>query len=197
MDRKDSALVIVNMLNDFIDGSLSCINAKEAVRKTAEFIDSMTSAAAEEADDIYGQFPILFICDHHPSDHCSFAENGGRWPDHCMTGTHGSAIHDMLMPYVSEELTFYKGQESGDVKYTGWHGVNKAGQTVGEVLDLLDTEEVYVCGIATEYCVKATVMDLVRAGKKVTVIGDALGYVDKEGHLKALEEMRAAGIRII
>lgn len=194
MDRKDSALVIVNMLNDFIDGSLSCINAKEAVRRTAEFIDGMTSAAAEEADDIYGQFPILFICDHHPSDHCSFAENGGRWPDHCMTGTHGSAIHDMLMPYVSEELTFYKGQESGDVKYTGWHGVNKAGQTLEEVIGLLDIDTVFLCGTATEYSIKDTAEDMVAEGKNVILIKNALGYVDYNEHLKALEEMRAKGI---
>ena len=114
-----------------------------------------------------------------------------------MTGTHGSAIHDMLMPYVSEELTFYKGQESGDVKYTGWHGVNKAGQTLAEVIGLLDIDTVFLCGTATEYSIKDTAEDMAAEGKNVILIKNALGYVDYNEHLKALEEMRTKGISAI
>lgn len=196
---KDSALIIVDMLYDFIDGSMACLNAKEAVNSTADFIDSKTEPESGEEDDenaIFGQFPILFICDHHPADHCSFIENGGPWPAHCVEGTRGGAIHDKLTPYVSEELTFYKGRDKDREQYSGWEGKNKAGQSVGEILDLLDINEVYVCGIATEYCVKATAEDMLKAGKKVTLIKDALAYVDSDGHLKALEEMRSEGIRI-
>lgn len=193
---KDSALIIVDMLNDFIDGSMACLNAKEAVNETAAFIDGKTAPESGQDDEnaILGQFPILFICDHHPADHCSFIENGGQWPAHCVTGTRGSAIHDKLTPYVSEELTFYKGCDKNQEQYSGWEGMNKAGQSVEEVLDLLDISEVYVCGIATEYCVKATAEDLFKAGKKVTVLKDALGYVDRDGHIKAMDEMRSEGI---
>ena len=193
---KDSALIIVDMLNDFIDGSMACLNAKEAVNETAAFIDGKTAPESGQDDEnaILGQFPILFICDHHPADHCSFIENGGQWPAHCVTGTRGSAIHDKLTPYVSEELTFYKGCDKNQEQYSGWEGMNKAGQSVEEVLDLLDINEVYVCGIATEYCVKATAEDLFKAGKKVTVLKDALGYVDRDGHIKAMDEMRSEGI---
>lgn len=195
---KDSALIIVDMLNDFIDGSMACLNAKEAVNETAAFIDGKTAPESGQDDEnaILGQFPILFICDHHPADHCSFIENGGQWPAHCVTGTRGSAIHDKLTPYVSEELTFYKGCDKNQEQYSGWEGMNKAGQSVEEVLDLLDISEVYVCGIATEYCVKATAEDLFKAGKKVTVIKDALGYVDRDGHIQAMDEMRNEGILI-
>ena len=195
---KDSALIIVDMLNDFIDGSMACPNAKEAVNETAAFIDGKTAPESGQDDEnaILGQFPILFICDHHPADHCSFIENGGQWPAHCVTGTRGSAIHDKLTPYVSEELTFYKGCDKNQEQYSGWEGMNKAGQSVEEVLDLLDISEVYVCGIATEYCVKATAEDLFKAGKKVTVLKDALGYVDRDGHIKAMDEMRSEGILI-
>lgn len=193
---KDSALIIVDMLNDFIDGSMACLNAKEAVNETAAFIDGKTAPESGQDDEnaILGQFPIIFICDHHPADHCSFIENGGQWPAHCVTGTRGSAIHDKLTPYVSEELTFYKGCDKNQEQYSGWEGMNKAGQSVEEVLDLLDISEVYVCGIATEYCVKATAEDLFKAGKKVTVLKDALGYVDRDGHIKAMDEMRSEGI---
>lgn len=195
---KDSALIIVDMLNDFIDGSMACLNAKEAVNETAAFIDGKTAPESGQDDEnaILGQFPILFICDHHPADHCSFIENGGQWPAHCVTGTRGSAIHDKLTPYVSEELTFYKGCDKSQEQYSGWEGMNKAGQSVEEVLDLLDISEVYVCGIATEYCVKATAEDLFKAGKKVTVLKDALGYVDCDGHIQAMDEMRSEGILI-
>lgn len=195
---KDSALIIVDMLNDFIDGSMACLNAKEAVNETAAFIDGKTAPESGQDDEnaILGQFPILFICDHHPADHCSFIENGGQWPAHCVTGTRGSAIHDKLTPYISEELTFYKGCDKNQEQYSGWEGMNKAGQSVEEVLDLLDISEVYVCGIATEYCVKATAEDLIKAGKKVTVLKDALGYVDRDGHIQAMDEMRSEGILI-
>ena len=195
---KESALIIVDMLNDFIDGSMACLNAKEAVNETAAFIDGKTAPESGQDDEnaILGQFPILFICDHHPADHCSFIENGGQWPAHCVTGTRGSAIHDKLTPYVSEELTFYKGCDKNREQYSGWEGMNKAGQSVEEVLDLLDISEVYICGIATEYCVKTTAEDLFKAGKKVTVLKDALGYVDRDGHIQAMDEMRSEGILI-
>ena len=196
-EAKDSALVVVDMLNDFIDGSMACANAKEAVNQAAAFIDRMTVAEDAGENEIFGQFPILFICDHHPADHCSFRQEGGQWPSHCVVDTRGSAIHDMLTPYVSEELTFYKGCEKGNEQYSGHEGLNKAGQSVAEILDLLDIGTVYVCGIATEYCVRATAEDLAADGKKVIVISDALGYVDYEGHMKALEEMRKKGISVI
>ena len=193
---KETALIVVDMLNDFIDGSMACINAKEAVKAAAAFIDSRTADDTDE-DGISGQFPVLFICDRHPADHCSFASNGGRWPGHCISGTRGCAIHDMLMPYASEELTFFKGTDRDREQYSGWQAVNEAGQTVEEVLDLLDINEVFVCGIATEFCVRSTAEDMTAAGKKVCLLGDALAYVDKAGHLKALDEMRAEGISLI
>ena len=194
--QKESALVVVDMLNDFIDGTMACLNAREAVREAAAFIDGKTVPAEEDEDGIFGQFPILFICDHHPQDHCSFIENGGQWPAHCVTGTRGSAIHDLLMPYVTEELTFHKGCGREQEQYSGWEGTNRAGQSVAEILGLLDIEDVYVCGIATEYCVRATAGDLKKAGKNVTVLAKALGYVDLEGHRKALREMEASGINL-
>ena len=197
-DRKDSALIIVDMLNDFIDGSMACLNAREAVNETVSFIDSRTaSSEPEDENEITGMFPILFICDHHPADHCSFRENGGLWPTHCVSGTRGSEIDDSLKSYVSEEFTFYKGCDKNLEQYSGWEGVNTAGQSVAEVLDLLDINDVYVCGIATEYCVKATAEDLHASGKKVTVLKDALAYVDHGGHLKALEELGRKGIAVV
>lgn len=194
-DMKDAAIVVVDMLYDFIDGSMACHNATEAVRNASDFIAGLTEAPVSDGDEITGQLPVLFVCDRHPENHCSFRENGGTWPAHCVAGTRGGSIHELLMPYVSEELTFCKGCDSGREQYSGWEAVNGAGQSVEEILGLLDIGSVYVCGIATEYCVRATAEDMLAAGKNVCLIENALAYVDRDGHLKALEEMRREGIR--
>ena len=193
---KNSALVVVDMLYDFIDGSLACQNAENAIRKTLEFIDSQTSGQGGEDHEILDTFPILFIRDHHPSDHSSFKEQGGIWPPHCVAGTHGGDIHKDLQPHVREELTFDKGCDKAVEQYSGFEGMNNAGQSLGEILELLDTTDVYVCGIATEYCVRNTCEDLLKAGFKVHLLKDCIAYVDLQGHLKALEEMAAEGIGI-
>lgn len=194
---KNSALVVVDMLYDFIDGSLACLNSKNAVKEAAGFIDSMTSGQEGNSnEEILDTFPILFVCDHHPADHSSFKEHGGIWPPHCIQGTHGGSVHEMLQPYMQEELTFFKGCVPAVEQYSGFEAANKAGQSLGEILDLLDAENVYVCGIATEYCVRATCEDLKKAGFNVHLLSKALGYVDEAGHRKALEEMEAEGIII-
>ena len=156
---------------------------------------AMTAEEAGE-EDILDTFPILFVCDHHPSDHSSFKENGGIWPPHCVQGTHGGAVHEKLQPYMKEELTFLKGCDRAVEQYSGFEARNSAGQSLGDILELLDTTDVYVCGIATEFCVRSTCEDLKKAGFKVHLISKALGYVDEEGHRKALKEMAENGIII-
>ena len=192
----NSALVVVDMLYDFIDGSLACKNADNAVRNTLAYIDTQTKGQGGEAHDILDTFPILFIRDHHPADHSSFKEQGGIWPAHCVAGTRGGEIHQDLAPYASEELTFDKGCDRNTEQYSGFEAVNNADQPLSEVLELLDTTDVYVCGIATEYCVRNTCEDLLKAGFRVHLLKDCIAYVDIDGHKKAIEEMAAKGISI-
>ncbi len=193
---KNNALVVVDMLYDFIDGSLACQNAENAVKETLKYIDTQTKGQGGEEHEILDTFPILFIRDHHPADHSSFVEFGGIWPSHCVAGTRGGEIHEDLLPYACEELTFDKGCDKAVEQYSGFEGVNSAGQTLGEILELLDTTDVYVCGIATEYCVRNTCEDLLKAGFKVHLLKDCLAYVELEGHLKSLKEMAEEGIGI-
>ncbi len=194
---KNHALVVVDMLYDFINGTLACQNAEEAVTQTLRYIDKQTKGQGGEENEILDTFPILFIRDHHPSNHSSFQDFGGIWPPHCIAGTYGGEIHEALAPYASEELTFDKGCDREVEQYSGFQGINKAGQSLGEVLELLDANEVYVCGIATEYCVRNTCEDLMKAGFKVHLLKNCIAYVDYEGHLKALAEMAEEGITII
>ena len=196
--EKNTALVVVDELYDFIDGSLACINAETAVKETLRFIDTHTEAQDGDKDvEILDTFPILFIRDHHPADHSSFVGFGGTWPVHCVAGTHGGEIHEELKPYVSEELTFDKGCDKALEQYSGFEGKNSAGQPLGEILELLDVKTAYVCGIATEFCVRNTCEDLLKAGFKVKLLTKALAYVSGQGHEKALEEMKAEGIELI
>ena len=192
----NSALVVVDMLYDFIDGSLACKNADNAVRNTLAYIDTQTKGQGGEAHEILDTFPILFIRAHHPADHSSFKEQGGIWPAHCVAGTRGGEIHQDLAPYASEELTFDKGCDRNTEQYSGFEAVNNADQPLSEVLELLDTTDVYVCGIATEYCVRNTCEDLLKAGFRVHLLKDCIAYVDIDGHKKAIEEMAAKGISI-
>ena len=194
MNMQNKALVVVDMLYDFIDGSLACQNADNAIVNTLKFIDIHTKGQGGEDYEILDTFPILFIRDHHPADHSSFKEQGGIWPSHCVASTHGGEIHEALKPYASEELTFDKGCNKAIEQYSGFEGVNSAEQSLGEILELLDTTDVYVCGIATEYCVRNTAEDLQKAGFKVHLLSDCLAYVDENGHRQALEEMALNGI---
>lgn len=194
---KNSALVVVDMLYDFIDGSMACKNSENAVNEAVKAIDRLTgSQEGDSGEEILDTFPILFVCDHHPADHSSFKEFGGIWPAHCVQGTHGGDIHESLKPYAAEELTFYKGCDPAVEQYSGFEAMNSAGQSLGEILALLDTTDVYVCGIATEYCVRSTCEDILRAGMKVHLLSPALAWVDDEGHKKALKEMAEEGISV-
>ena len=193
----NEAIVVVDMLYDFIDGSLACEGAQEAVAKTAAMLACAAGGDENDEDGIAGIVPpVLFICDHHPADHSSFKEFGGIWPAHCVQGTRGGAIHEDLVPYVTEELTFYKGCDRAVEQYSGFEGRNSAGQTLGEILELLGITTVKVCGIATEYCVLNTAKDLLAAGLKVEVLEDCLGYVSAEGHRSSLQQMKQSGFKV-
>lgn len=194
---KDSALVVVDMIYDFIDGSLACQGADSAIANTLQYIDKVTAGTDPDDSGVRSIYPILFVRDHHPAKHCSFAEQGGPWPPHCVQGTRGAEIHEALKPYASEDLTFFKGEDPAQEQYSGFEGKNPAGQSLGEVLELLDVKNVVVCGIATEYCVLNTVRDLLGAGFKVYVLKDCLAYVDAKGHVEALEQMEKEGIKLI
>ena len=191
---QNTALVVVDMQYDFINGSLACQNADNAISQTLKFIDKHTKGQRGEEHEILDTFPILFTRDYHPADHSSFAEQGGTWPTHCVAGTHGAEIHESLVPYVCEELTFDKGCDKSSEQYSGFEGQNNAEQSLGEILEMLDTTDVYVCGIATEYCVRNTCEELKKAGYKVHLLSDCLGYVDENGHRQALQEMSDNGI---
>lgn len=194
IDNSTPVHVVVDMLYDFIDGSLACLNSEEAVASSVKFIND-------------NPMRIAYVCDHHPSDHCSFSEQGGIWPPHCVQGTHGGSIHELYYTGLnnneaapSPENMFLKGENSNSEQYSGFEGIRKDGKTLFDFIGkpgVKDSPVVYVSGIATEFCINETVKDLVKAGYKVVLITDALGYVSLEGHLETLKKLEEYNVTLI
>lgn len=180
--------IVVDMLYDFIDGSLACTNGEEAVEKAIEYINK------------HPEQEVLYVCDSHPVNHCSFIENGGIWPPHCITGTKGGSIHKSFYEKIIEESsrpngsnTFRKGCDPKAEQYSGFDSINEKGEHLKN--RIIDT--VVLSGIATEFCVNETVGELTQVGARIAVNVEALAYVTKEGHDKTLAKFSSSGIELI
>lgn len=171
--------VIVDMIYDFIDGSLACSNAEIAIENAVKYINE------------HPEQKVVYVCDSHPKNHCSFKENGGIWPAHCVKETRGAAIHTLFNSIEVEEnrpniSNIYRKGENPDMEeYSGYNAVNAAGERIKDI----KAESVIVSGIATEYCVKESVLALKEGGFNVTLLKDNLAYVDYNGHLATIEEL--------
>jgi nicotinamidase/pyrazinamidase len=127
--------------------------------------------------------------DWHPPDHCSYQSRGGPWPVHCQAGTPGAAFHPALDQGPIQEV-FSKGTERDQEAYSAFDGTGLAGW-----LREHGVRHLVVAGLATDYCVRASVLDALREGFQVSVLEDGVGAVDVspgDGE-RALAEMRAAG----
>ena len=173
--------LVVDMLYDFIDGTLACGNAENAVHEVVAYIN----AHPEEK--------VIYITDYHPANHSSFAENGGIWPVHCVQGTHGGAIHEAFYTDVinpanrpdPERNIFRKGEQVDKEQYSGFASVGPDGRMLSECVG----KDLVISGIATEYCVKNTLMEFLNAGHNIELLVPGLGYVTKDGHIETMKEL--------
>jgi nicotinamidase/pyrazinamidase len=127
--------------------------------------------------------------DWHPAGHCSFEAQGGPWPVHCEAGTRGAEFHPAL-DRTRIERVFSKGTEAGRDAYSAFDGTGLA-----EWLREHGVRRLFVAGLATDYCVRASVLDARAEGFDVVVLEDGIGAVDVnpgDGE-RALAEMRDAG----
>ncbi len=177
--RPDDALVVVDVQHDFLPGG---------------------ALAVAEGDRIFApiaalapRFPRVYATrDWHPSDHSSFARQGGPWPVHCVAGTHGAAF-DGRLDLAQVDVVVDKGTARETDGYSGF-----AATTLEDDLRAHGVRRVFVCGLATDYCVKATALDARAAGFDTVVIQDAAAAVnvnpgDEE---RALHELRDAGVSV-
>ena len=127
--------------------------------------------------------------DWHPADHVSFAARGGPWPVHCQAGTAGAEFHPALDGSRIEKV-FSKGVDRDREAYSAFDGTGLAGW-----LREHKVRRLVVGGLATDYCVRASVLDARKEGFEVMVLEDGIGAVDvKPGDgERALAEMREAG----
>ncbi|HLH69251.1 MAG TPA: nicotinamidase [Candidatus Dormibacteraeota bacterium] len=132
--------------------------------------------------------------DWHPPDHCSFRERGGPWPPHCVAGTPGAEFHPELDRSRVHEV-FSKATEADQEAYSAFQGTASDGTDLGRWLRERGVRRLYVAGLATDYCVRASVLDALKAGFEVVVLTDAIRAVDAQpgDGDRALAEMRAAG----
>jgi len=157
---------------------------------------------------------VVLTQDWHPRDHISFAaSHPGRkpfetirlaygdqvlWPPHCMQGTHGATLHTKLeIPHA--QLVIRKGHHREIDSYSAFMEADRKTTTgLAGYLNERGLRELYVCGLATDFCVAWTALDGRAAGFEVSVIEDACRAIDLEGSLdKAWSEMTKAGVRRI
>jgi nicotinamidase/pyrazinamidase len=173
------ALLIIDFQNDFTSGgALEVPDGDEIAKPVKRLADHFDVVAATR--------------DWHPPDHASFQEQGGPWPAHCVRGTHGADFHP-AMDHIELDAVVDVGQGREDEGYSGFENSDLA-----RILRDHDADEVYVCGLATDYCVRASALDACREGFDVTVVEDAVRGVEvNEGDSgRAFQDMRDAGARI-
>jgi nicotinamidase/pyrazinamidase len=184
-----SSLIVVDVQNDFADpgGSLSVSGA----------VSIVPTINAEIATATAGGALVVYTQDWHPERTPHFARDGGIWPVHCVAGTWGAELHPAL---VVDGPRVRKGA-NGEDGYSGFTMRDPvSGETTPTELEGLlrerDIGRVAVCGLATDYCVKATALDAARLGFETGVLVDAVRAVDLapgDGD-RAIDEMTTAGV---
>ena len=188
-----TALVVVDLQNDFADpaGGLSVTGGDAIV--------PLVNAHVREA--VESGALVVATQDWHPESTPHFAKDGGIWPVHCVAGTWGAELHPAFeLPADAPRVR--KGT-NGEDGYSGFTMRDPtSGEEVSTELEALlrdrGVERVVVCGLATDYCVKATALDSARLGFETVLLGDAVAAVNLEAGDgdRALDEMRAAGVSL-
>ncbi|MCA9660104.1 MAG: bifunctional nicotinamidase/pyrazinamidase [Myxococcales bacterium] len=196
------ALILVDLQNDFMPGGALAVAEGDAV--------------VAVANRLIPRFELVVATqDWHPADHGSFAANheGRRpgevidlegldqvlWPVHCVQGSAGAAFHaDLDVDGLTE--VFPKGQDATVDSYSGFFDNGKRRATgLGDYLKAQGVDEVFVMGLATDYCVKFTALDAAALGFKTSLVADGCRAVNlqPEDGAAAIAEMAAAGIEIV
>ena len=194
-----NCLIVVDVQNDF------CPGGTLAVPKGDEVVPVINRLAARFEN-------IVLTQDWHPRGHASFASSHpgkkpfetielpyGKqvlWPNHCVQGTPGAAFHPSLNT-ESAQLVVRKGFHRGIDSYSGFLEADRNTTTgLAGYLKEKSLRELFVCGLATDFCVAWTALDARATGFEVAVIEDACRAIDLEGSLaRAWDDLRAAGVR--
>ncbi len=188
MARKP-ALLVVDVQNDFCPGgALGVPDGDRIIPRVNRVLELFARRG----------LPILATRDYHPQVTKHFKAFGGAWPPHCVQGTKGARFHpDLRLP--KHTIILSKGMDPEQDSYSGFQALNDGGRDLESVVHDMGIDEIFLCGLATDYCVRATALDALRRGIRVRVLEDAVMGVDlKPGDSEAaLEEMRMAGVPFV
>jgi nicotinamidase/pyrazinamidase len=142
--------------------------------------------------------PIFASRDWHPEKTTHFKAFGGIWPVHCVQGTYGAEFHRALR-LGGEATIVSKGMVADSNSYSGFDAVDSAGVGLADLLNRFGATRIYVGGLATDYCVKQTVLDGRKFGFDVALLKDAIRGVDLApgDSARALREMLDAGAEVV
>lgn len=183
------ALIIIDVQNDFCPGGTLPV-------PNGDLVVAPLNQAAERFT--HHGLTVFASRDWHPMDTEHFQEHGGPWPVHCVQGTDGAAFHpDLRLP--ENVIILSKGIDRYADGYSAFEGISWAGLPFAELLRNKGVRHLCVGGLATDYCVRATVLDAIKRGLEVTVLVDGVAGVDiiPGDSQRALEEMQQAGARIL
>jgi len=178
-----AALIVVDVQVDFCPGgALAVKHGDQVVPPLNRVIEVFEGLGA----------PVFFTRDWHPPDHISFRSQGGLWPPHCVQGSPGAKFYpELLVPRDARVIS--KGDRPSTEAYSGFQGTDLEAQ-----LKELRVNELFIGGLATDYCVRETALDALRAGFSVDLLKDCVRPVDvKRGDgVRALAELQEAGARL-
>lgn len=182
---ENTALLLVDLQNDFCPGGALPVAEGDRV-----------AAVANGLSDLF-RF-VVASQDWHPANHVSFKERGGPWPPHCIQGSRGADLHPAL-DRSRVSLIVRKGSNPDRDAYSAFEANDEAGRSLDDILRDRKIRALFVAGLATDYCVRASALDGIRNGYQVYVVRDGVGAVNvKPGDGdRALEEIEACGGRIV
>lgn len=182
IDRGNDALVIVDVQRDFCStGALPVAGGDEIVPALNKYARKFSRAKAF----------VVATKDWHPRNHVSFIEYGGMWPSHCVKRTTGARFHPGLK--IPRGTTIIpKGTSPSEEAYSAFDGTDLEQELKARCIGRL-----FVGGLATDYCVKRTVLDALGLGFNVVLLEDAIRGVDinPKDSEKAVEEMLTKGAK--
>jgi nicotinamidase/pyrazinamidase len=183
--KKGSALLIEDVQNDFCPGgALAVPGGNEIIPVLNRYIDRFKEK----------RLPIFASRDWHPKGSRHFSAYGGIWPVHCVKESEGARFHpDLNLP--DDVVVISKGMDPAEDGYSSFEALGEDGKSFFESLEERDVTHLFVGGLATDYCVKNTVLAALEMGFSVTLLIDAVRGVDlKPGDSEAaIREMVLAG----